>query len=166
MKVIDEKGRIFGVVNLIDLAVLLAVLALAGFAFSRMGPAEDMKSGEVFERMRYTVKVEEVSAFTLEGARVGDALYDYETGSLIGTIVAVRDEPFMEYVVDRDNRAVAIESADKRNLFVTVEADFVETDRAYQVEDMILAVGRKVLVYNKYLFVEGIIYSWDSDLNE
>ena len=34
------------------------------------------------------------------------------------------------------------------------------------VGDMIAAVGRKVLVYNKYLFVEGKIYSRDSDLDE
>ncbi|MEA3423626.1 MAG: DUF4330 domain-containing protein [Bacillota bacterium] len=167
MKIIDKQGKLFGIINVIDFAVLMVVVLFAGFVLLKMGPSDSSQiTTQVHEKMQYTVKVEEVSEFTIDGAHIGDAVYDYETGSNIGVITAVYEKPFMEYVVDENNDATAIESVDKYNLFVTVEADFVETDRANMVEDTVLAVGRKILVYNKYLFVEGIIYSWDSDFND
>lgn len=167
MKIIDKKGKLFGLINIFDLLVLMVIAMIALFIFIKFVPSDNTQiDSQVYQQMRYTIKIEEVSKFTIDGAHKGDAVYDYETGSDIGVIVDVYDEAHMEYVIDNDNNAVAIESIDKRDLFVVVEADFVETDRAYMVENTILAVGRKVLVYNKYLFVEGIIYSWDSEFND
>ena len=116
--------------------------------------------------MEYTVKVEEVSKYTIDAANVGDAIFDFETGSYIGIISKVDHNPYIEYLINKDNEATAIESLDKYDLFITIKADFVETERALMVEDMVVAVGRKVLVYNKYLFVEGKIYSRESGIDE
>jgi|GEM_PF-400446 len=166
MRIIDEKGRFFGTINIIDL-IVLAVLALALFLFAgRMLPGTDEGASGLEKAMKYTVKVEEVSMYTVDEANAGDAVFDYETGSNIGVISGVSHTPHMEYVVDKNNQAVAIESLDKYDLFITIEADFVETEKTLMVGDMIAAVGRKVLVYNKYLFVEGKIYSRDSDFDE
>src|SRR6056297_490032 len=166
MRVIDEKGRLFGTINIIDLFVL-AMVALAVILFAgRMFPGKEAGDAGIKRAMEYTVKVEEVSKYTVDEANVGDAVFDYETGSNIGVISGASHHPHTEYVVDKNNEAVAIDSLDKYDLFITIKADFIETDKALMVGDMIAAVGRKVLVYNKYLFVEGKIYSRDSDLDE
>ncbi len=166
MRVIDEKGRLFGTINIIDLLVLAMIVLAVIFFAGRMFPGKEAGDGGIQRSMEYTVKVEEVSKYTVDEANVGDAVFDYETGSNIGVISGVSHHPHTEYVVDKNNEAVAIDSLDKYDLFITIKADFIETDKSLMVGDMIAAVGRKVLVYNKYLFVEGKIYSRDSDLDE
>ncbi|MBK5252528.1 MAG: DUF4330 domain-containing protein [Peptostreptococcaceae bacterium] len=166
MKIIDDKGKLFGTINIIDLFVLLIIVLAAIFLAGRMLPGTESGEAGTQKEMEYTVKVEEVSKYTIDAANVGDAIFDFETGSDIGVISKIGHNPHMEYLVNKDNEAVAIESLDKFDLFITVKANFVETDKALMIEDMIVAVGRKVLVYNKYLFVEGKIYSRESGIDE
>jgi hypothetical protein len=166
MKIIDDRGKLFGIINIIDLLVLAIIVLAAVFLAGRMLPGTESGDAGRQKEMEYTVKVEEVSKYTIDAANVGDAIFDFETGSYIGEISEVDHSPHMEYLVDKDNEAIAIESIDKFDLFITIKADFVETDKALMVGDMIVAVGRKVLVYNKYLFVEGKIYSRESVIDE
>jgi heme/copper-type cytochrome/quinol oxidase subunit 2 len=166
MKIIDDKGKLFGIINIIDLLVLVIILIAIIFIAIRMLPGTEGGETRTQKEMEYTVKVEEVSTYTIDAANVGDAIYDFETGSKIGVISGIDDRPHMEYLVNKDNEATAIESLDKFDLFISIKADFVETDTALMVEDMIVAVGRSVLVYNKYLFVEGKIYSRESGIDE
>ena len=166
MKIIDEKGKLLGIINIIDLLVVFVIVLAVIFAAGKIFPGAESDEIGSQKEMEFTVKVEEVSKYTIDAANLGDPVFDFETGSDIGFISKVDYRPHMEYLVDKDNKPVAIESLDKYDLFIRVKADFIETDSALMVGNMIVAVGRKVLVYNKYLFVEGQIYSRESGIDE
>lgn len=61
MKVIDEKGRLFGKINLIDLLVLLLVVAVVVLLAGKFLGDGGMGGGNSGTKLTYTVKVANVS---------------------------------------------------------------------------------------------------------
>lgn len=105
MQVFDRKYRLFGVINLIDLAVVIAVL-VAGFAVYRvLSPAPTETGTVVGKEARYTVLCPSVRGMTAEQVKVGDALYK-ATGKPIGKVTAVRMTPVRGEVWDPETKTI------------------------------------------------------------
>ncbi len=65
MKVIDEKGRLFGKVNIVDLLVLVLIVAAAAVLGMKLLGGRAMP-GEQSKKLTYTVRVMEVTQETYE----------------------------------------------------------------------------------------------------
>lgn len=85
-KIVDEKGRLFGRISLIDLGVLVlaCVLMLGLFVSKEVMPD--------IEDIRYEVSIDNMPQGRLDSICIGDYLYDadYATGHPVGTIVDIR----------------------------------------------------------------------------
>ena len=57
-KIIDSKGKLFGVINIIDLVVIIAVVVLALSAFVKFDQNEKITSSD--KVIEYTVEVENI----------------------------------------------------------------------------------------------------------
>lgn len=138
MKLIDEKGRLFGKLSIIDLLVLIIIVAAALFLGTKLASRGGgiTSSGEPVT-MVYTVKVTEVDPATYE---VVQAFVDRETGKkdqlLTGSALAsgyVTDcvaSPHVTYVETADGQVVPVESTgeDTRlDLTFTLEATITNT---------------------------------------
>ena len=87
-KVIDNRGRLFGLVSFIDVVVLLvvALLVSAFFLRSRVDSPFTVVNTHTIE---YTVKITPIRESNANLLRVGDRLYSRENGALMGTITNV-----------------------------------------------------------------------------
>ena len=89
MKLIDEKGKLFGKVNLFDLLILVllvvGLVAMGSRLFMRTTPEEK------YVTATYTVEFSQVGECYRNAFRVGDSLY--EKGVPFGTVTAVEVSP-------------------------------------------------------------------------
>lgn len=135
MKIINEKGKLFGKINIIDFLLILFVIVVAVFAVVKLSGG--MGSSAEPATVIYTVRVEEVDPATYE---VVKEFVDKETGKkdqlLTGTSLAsgyVVDcvaTPHVTYVETDDGRVVPVESSgmDTRlDLVFTLEANITDT---------------------------------------
>ena len=138
MKLMDEKGRLFGKLSIIDLLVLLIVIVAAVFLVSKLTSSSGgITSSDDPVTKVYTVKVTEVDPATYE---VVQAFVDKESGKkdqlLTGSSLAngyVTDcvaTPHVTYVETADGQVIPVESSgeDTRlDLIFTLEATITNT---------------------------------------
>lgn len=112
MAIVDSKGRLFGKVNLIDLVVVLAVVAVAGrFGYKHFAPKAAVSGGKPIE---VELKLGNVSQATIDALPVGTKLYDATDKAndvYVGTIVEGRSKPAVVTTVNPDGKVVEIQSS-------------------------------------------------------
>ena len=81
---IDEKGRLFGKVNIVDLLIILIVLAAAAFLGYRfLGPNSNVANTEP---VRLTLYCEESADYAVEQLTEGAEAWDSENNIILGTL--------------------------------------------------------------------------------
>lgn len=145
MKLIDERGRLFGKINLIDLAVVLViVLAIAGVALKKTTVDSIRSSGASIE---YTMKIKKVRSGTLEGIESygKGAVSEAETGKALGTITKTSNEPAETYVVKDNGEYSKTTIEGKYDVYVTIKVSGNESpDGIYTASGKQLFVGDTV----------------------
>lgn len=142
MKIIDKKGKLFGIVNLVDLLVILmvALLVVGGVTRLKQSPTAVAET----KKALITVEVSDIRNASVEGLIVGDPLYHYDKGDMLGTIVDKEVEPFKEPVESGDGRWVLAEVPEKYVATLTVEADVRENP------DVVVAGGEQIRVGTQF----------------
>lgn len=140
MKILDEKGRLFGKINIIDLLVLVAVVAVVIFAAVRMrgGEAAD-DPGEELNVTPITYKVlirgvepalyEQVKLYVDPEQDLKDQMMAGITLVENGYVIDCVATPHINYV-EKDGRMEAVPSSgeDKRvDLLFTLQATVIST---------------------------------------
>ena len=87
-KIIDERGRLFGLISLIDIVVLAAV-ALLVVAFFMRANVQSPATIVYTEEVTYTVQVSMIRGSAMALMRPGDRLYNRENGAFMGRITNV-----------------------------------------------------------------------------
>lgn len=155
---LDEKGRVFGRLNIIDLLVLLLLVGLAVAVLYRFTSSSMTK--DVNCRVRYTLMIEGVRDFTLEYYEEGLTCFDKVKGEYIGDIVAIRSEPLTVTIHQFDGSLYIAEHPDNLRVYVDIESDARETSSTYLLNGAYeLKVGSQINLNTKSIDVWGIIVS-------
>lgn len=158
MRLIDEKGRLFGKVNIVDLAVILVlVLAVGWFAYAKFG--RNLKS-EVSSReqpVEFTVVVNAVRPTTVDAMRKGGAVFEFKTGAGVGTIKDVRSEPADVWVLHEDGRWLREKTSDRVDAYVTVTGTARVSDNVVTVNGVEARVGTSIGLQSKWVVFTGNI---------
>src|SRR5690554_1165418 len=94
MKIINEKGKLFGLINIIDLAVvmILGLLVVGGAMRMKSKPIVVSETSKAY----ITYEVQDIRMVSVDNIEVGDPLYHYDKGDFVGTIVEKEVKPFTE----------------------------------------------------------------------
>lgn len=139
MKLTDEKGRLFGKINLVDLGIILLII----LAFCAVG-AKLVKERTVDREtvvIDYTLSVkgvrqQSVDAISMETKDITDA----EKDEPLGDIINIEKRPAEELIALEDGTFKWGEYRDKYDLYITVEAKGIKTADGYFTES-----GKKLL---------------------
>lgn len=158
MKIIDSQGKLFSKINIIDLAIVIAVIVLAGSAFMKFDKAEKtMSSDKVIE---YTVEVTEVRKPTIDALNKNSEIKDDETKKILGEITDIEISKAAQNVQLADGTYKKVELQDKFDLLLTVRVKGTETeDNFYTMEGKKLIVGDHLDINNGNVLCLGIIRS-------
>ena len=130
MKLIDEKGRLFGKINLIDLLVVILIVAVIAAVAWKLGgrKAAAAVTGSA-KKAVYTVEIEDVPA---------------DIAAYAASITDVRSETY-----NADNG--------HQTLFITVEADASFTGNVYKVGPQEVRVGYEYILKTSEFELTGLI---------
>ncbi len=127
MKIIDEKGRLFGKINIIDLCLVLVVLfAAAGFFLKG---SSSSKNQTTYQSITYTVKVSSVRENTAKHLEesIGKGATSAKTGEELGTVVDVVTEDAEDFAVDKNGQYIKSTPPGRYDVTVTFTTDGTKT---------------------------------------
>ena len=159
-KFIDEKGRIFGVVSAVDILVVAAVLALAAAVYMRFFTNETTATTTVDDQFTYEIRLSNVRMLTIDALREGDAIYEKDNGTLIGTVESVTYEQGYKTITMADGSMVLAPVEERYDVIITVSASGLVSDGRYYASRVYeLNANSDISFYTKYLGTTGTVWS-------
>ncbi|QIB26986.1 DUF4330 domain-containing protein [Caloranaerobacter azorensis] len=160
MKLIDNKGKIFGTINIIDIAVIiiLVVLIVGGInRFTRVTPQV------IEESQRAIVKIEisKVRQPTVDGIKEGDILYHYDKGRVFGKIISKEVINSKEAVATSDGKIVLADIPGKYDVILSVEANAINTSNVIIIGGEHTRIGSRFKLKNRKIAVFGTVLGID-----
>jgi hypothetical protein len=132
-KIIDENGRLFGKLSVIDLAVILIVAVLLVAAYVKFNVMETTSPSVKTYQIEYTLMISGIREQNAALLRPGDAVWT-ETGTPVGTITSVTTQPATQISQLADGRYVKGSVEDKVDTELVITANCTATNGRYYVE--------------------------------
>jgi len=140
---IDEKGRLFGKINIIDLIVLLVIIAavaIVGFSFA--------KGSDTAAESTLVVKyyIEEANNFVAEKVQVGNTLYDDNEDIELGKVIDVEIGEPVSWAGTADGQYVQVSREGFSSMIITGEVAGTKTDIGAEIEGVKYGVGHTMVL--------------------
>jgi hypothetical protein len=151
MKVLDEKGRLFGKLSLLDLLiVIIAVGLLAGFLYKRMS-GEVVQLVNANDKFYVTIAGTKLREFSVNAIAENDVMYRQHDREPLGKVVKLTTEPATEYMLKTDGTALAAPMEERFTAYITLECTGSITPLGYYFNGVThIAEGNEiVLVSNR-----------------
>ncbi|MCZ7664062.1 MAG: DUF4330 domain-containing protein [Thermoleophilia bacterium] len=154
--ILDDRGRLFGKVSVVDLFVLLLVVALAGLAYVRLAG-----SGEGAEKdYLLTMAIEKVRKATTDQFEIGDLVRD-DAGNVLGHIESVAIEPTPTEVFDDQGNLYQRPSPVFSDVKIVIKGRGTFSPGAVRAGSLPLRVGKPVTMIGPGFEVKAAV--WDID---
>lgn len=151
-----KNGKLFGVINPLDLLVILLIVALAAGAYYKFKVSDKTSTNVAMTPVTYTVEIKKVRNYVFENVKEGDLLYDKTSGNCIGTITKIDGGPAKEPVNMTDGTMVMAEVENRYDVLLTVEAEAVVNDSGHFVNKTYELVCNSLKKFTtKYFEAEG-----------
>jgi len=125
-KLIDEKGRLFGKISVIDLAIFILIIVIAIGAYMKFMVLDQTAFTTEERSVQYTLEIQNVrERWTRNNIRVGDTILS--AGTPIGTVTNIFAEPF-EVTVSGGGQVWTTIIPERYTVFVEVEGTATDTD--------------------------------------
>ena len=167
---LDDRGHLFGKVNVVDLVVLLLILALVGFAYARFSGG-----GTAEEPYRLVVSVERVRQATVDeleaAVEVGEDVYT-ETGAYLGKVKdrTVSPVPLDATVLPAsptgEVEGATVDSGVFFDVILTIEGEAVRSSNGYSIGGTPLRTGKVLTLVGGGFEVRSTVLSARSTTGE
>ncbi|NLY09709.1 MAG: DUF4330 domain-containing protein [Tissierellia bacterium] len=146
MKIINEKGKLFGIINLIDLLVLLLVAIIIVGGVKRFKNKPVVAKSDVPATLTY--EISDIRDITVNQIQVGDPLFYYDRGGFLGTITSKEVKPYKK-PVEYNGTWVDAEVPEKFTVVITIEAMVKDSDDVFVAGGEQTRVGVEMRMKNK-----------------
>ena len=142
---IDEKGRLFGKVNIVDLIIVIIIIAAAAFIGMKLFGPESTTANT--ENVRITLFCEETPTFVADQLEAGVEAWDSENQVTLGTLVDWTLGDSQSAVTDANGNVVEIARSGYNSVRLTVEGEGVVSDHGVTIGNTLYANGQSASVY-------------------
>jgi hypothetical protein len=155
---IDEKGRLFGKISIIDICILLVVLiAVGGFAFKITRGSEILKVG-ADTPITMVLEIKGVRQFAVDAIDIGDEIYE-RNGPELGRVVGVRSEGYKDTLDLNDGTQVYTDVEGLYTLYITVEGTGRADEEGHFINGTrFVAVGSQIKIKSEKIMSNASIY--------
>lgn len=154
--IIDEKGKLFGKINIIDLVILLVVVvAVAVLGIKFASPKMASSTTKTHVAMYYA---EEVPEYVADDVKVGDKLMDEARNVELGTVTDVKIDESVYYSNNSSGVVVKSSKEGYKSVLITSEVEatpfehgmIVNSSRYYIGHTFTLLSGKAKLYLKVY----------------
>lgn len=155
MSFIDKKGRLFGLINVIDLLVIILVVAVvARFA---LNPQKSSLTNEE-KKIQVVLLVKDVRDATANVIKEGDIVRETKTNNLLGKVTKVEVKPAETLVNTADGRVLNVPNPVLKDVYVTVEGSATVGENAIVLGGTEIRIGTAVqMKTNLYAVVATVM---------
>ncbi|KAB3534172.1 DUF4330 domain-containing protein [Alkaliphilus pronyensis] len=159
MKLIDNKGRIFGKINIFDLLIIVIILYGGFWGYQRYNEVQPANSEE--SEIHLQLFIHEVRNVTTEAIQVGDMLYSSQNNRFIGEIIDKQVNGAEKLVETKDGKVVKSEIPGKYDMLITVKSFGTVNDRNIIIGSKEVRVGMPLKVYTNLYEVSTTVFVVD-----
>lgn len=151
MKIINEEGKLFGIINIIDLIAIIVIVLLIGGGVKRVKNSEievQEKVEGIEKEALIKFEAEKLKKNVVDEIVVGDILYHNEKETTFGKIVDKKVE----------------EQKDKPDFYkvvISIESKVEDTPKAIIIGDSETRVGSEFVLKNKRVKLAGTVISME-----
>ncbi len=161
MKLVDDKGRIFGIINYVDLLIVLAIVIVLGRFVLVKGdgilPEElNTDSSQEVEVLYYIKGVKEAS---IQGVKIGDVFRHGATNSVIGEVTNIEIQPSAIMTTDEKGKVIYSEIPDRFDMYLTIKGKGQVTEFDIKVANDEIKIGKSMQIQSRMNRFEAIIYA-------
>ena len=157
-KIIDSKGRLFGKISVIDIAVIIVVLFLCAAVYMRFFVLETTSKTADTNTIRYSVMAYSLRDCMVDNIKVGDDLYEAVGNTYVGKITNIEKTESKSWNTKEDGTYALGTLEDRYDLIIDVEADGIITDGRYFVNRTYeISANIEKEFYTKYCQIELVI---------
>jgi hypothetical protein len=162
MKVIDEKGRLFGLINPVDLLILLVVVLVAAGIGVKAVRTGVQQVGQQPKTATLVVHVRGASAEVAEGAVATNPqgiFNDTATTEINATVESVTMTSYTTQVSTDGGELVNAVDPIRKDLTFTITGDAAVSGNVYSLGNQEIRVGRSFIVKTDGMELNGVIES-------
>ncbi|MDO5141807.1 MAG: DUF4330 domain-containing protein [Eubacteriales bacterium] len=149
MKIINEKGKLFGLINIVDLLVLVAVIAVvAGVGYKLFAP-QIAEATNPPVPMTVTVRVRGATPFLVQEVQRNSQVGKRTVSGSSYTDAIITDmkiEDYVQQVVTADGRIVDALDPSKKDLVFTIEATVPKGTATPSIGTQEIRAGRTMII--------------------
>ena len=155
---IDEKGRLFGKINIVDLLIVLIVIAALCFvAFRYVLPQKN--SGDV-QQCEMVLFCHDTPKFTAQQIKEGAKVWDQSADKELGTVKSIEIITLYETVAGQDGKVHSVENDWLCSVRLVLDSKGIRGEHGLEIDDVLYASGHTMTVFageaKMYLKVEEI----------
>lgn len=158
-KILDEKGRLFGVINIVDvIVIILAIVIVCGVYVKFSHNERTSAASSSLQTITYQMKVPAVRNGIADNLRAGDKIWDQENDVEIGTIknVQVTQAKRAEALIDGTYAEGSVQ--DRYDVILTIEGGCqILNGRYYMSKSDEISVNHEKKSYTKYCKFTGTV---------
>ena len=129
---LDEKGRLFGKISIVDIGVLLLIAVLIVGVYYKFFMVDKDQNAAKFDTIEYKVLVEEVRKQSVDAIEIGADIYDVKTNSPMGRITDIEVLPATDQLTKADGTMVIAEKPERFNVLITIRVPGIETKYGFR----------------------------------
>ena len=161
MKIIDNEGKLFGKINIVDLFIIVILLMVIAFGITRVQqPQEDIQVSRA-ETIKIEFEYQDVRQETVDAIDIGDEVSDYSNNQYIGEVVDKRVSSHYEYLATSEGEVVKAEIPDKYNVRLTIKGQADMTNNKIMMANREIRIGKDLRVQGKKVVVRGYVMDID-----
>ncbi|MEG1632793.1 MAG: DUF4330 domain-containing protein [Oscillospiraceae bacterium] len=142
---IDEKGRLFGKVNIVDLIIIIIILAAAVFLGTKLiGPDSTATNTE---KVLVSFYYEECPSYVADNLKAGDAIWDSGENVNLGTVKDWTTTDSVTYLLDDNGNTVQTSKDGYCALTLRGEAEGVIGAHGVTVGGTLYGIGHTLTIY-------------------
>ncbi len=158
MKVWDEKGRLFGKINLFDLLVILAVLlVVAGLLYRSVSNQRLSQAASDTTEWIATVKFAAVEPGIADAMRMDDRIFFDADGYVNAKVGEVWEKPAQITVQTSDDQLALVADPYLMDVFADVVIQDINGDGTLKVGRYAVATGGRFALKTFHVYSEGIV---------
>ncbi len=156
-KILDEKGRLFGVINIVDvIVIILAIVIVCGVYVKFSKNEKTSTSAANLQAVEYQLEIKSIRSGTAGSFRSGDLIFDKENDVELGTVtnVQISDATLPKPLADGTYVVGNVEG--RYDVILTIEGNCqIINGRYYINKSDEISVGHDKRTYTKYCEVAG-----------
>ena len=145
MKLVNERGKLFGIINLVELVLLLVIiLGVAAVGYKMLNkPIQEIvnEQSEVTVSLRVRGAMPYLAAEMLDEIKAGDRLVS-GTGFDNAEVVSIQAVPYVYSDFSSDGVGVEITDPIKQDILITVKTTGVESAAIFKIGTQEVRTGR------------------------